>query len=102
MNKFGGRFKYSKVQNIIDQSSSAVVSNITKVKIRRNLEANVSNPAQYEICYGNAFHNKRTGYNIKSTGFRVDGIDGEVFMTDQYVSETRGRLVFFTLESPGF
>jgi len=99
LNKFGGRFKYSKVQNIIDQSSSAVVSNITKVKIRRNLEANVSNPAQYEICYGNAFHNKRTGYNIKSTGFRVDGIDGEVFMTDQYVSETRGRLVFFTLES---
>ena len=38
LNKFGGRFKYSKVQNVIDQSSSAIVSNITKVKIRRNLE----------------------------------------------------------------
>ncbi|AOV60218.1 baseplate wedge subunit [Synechococcus phage S-CAM9] len=99
LNKFGGRFKYSKVQNIIDQSSTAVVSNITKVKIRRDLEANVSNPAQYEICYGNAFHNKRTGYNIKSSGFRIDGIDGEIFMTDQYISPTRGRLVFFKLES---
>ena len=100
LNKFGGRFKYSKVQNVIDQSSSAIVSNITKVKIRRNLEANLSNPSQYELCYGNAFHNRKTGYNIKSTGFRLDGVKEEVFMADQYISATEGRLFFFTVE-PG-
>ena len=50
LNKFGGRFKYSKVQKIIDETNSAITSNITKVKIRRDLLANTSNPAQYELC----------------------------------------------------
>ena len=80
LNKFGGRFKYSKVQKIIDETNSAITSNITKVKIRRNLVANTSNPAQYELCFGNAFHNRREGYNIKSSGFRLDGVKDTVYM----------------------
>ena len=99
LNKFGGRFKYSKVQKIIDETNSAITSNITKVKIRRDLIANTSNPAQYELCFGNAFHNRREGYNIKSSGFRLDGVKDTVYMADVYVSETRGRLFFFTLDA---
>jgi len=99
LNKFGGRFKYSKVQKIIDETSSAITSNITKIKVRRDLEANTSNPAQYELCYGNAFHNRRTGFNVKSTGFSIDGVNGTVYMADEYVSETTGRLIFFTIGS---
>ena len=99
LNKFGGRFKYSKVQKIIDETSSAITSNITKIKVRRDLEANTSNPAQYELCYGNAFHNRRTGFNIKSTGFNIDGVNGTVYMADEYISETTGRLIFFTIGS---
>tara|TARA_R100000008_G_scaffold66913_2_gene43963 strand:+ start:7640 stop:9523 length:1884 start_codon:yes stop_codon:yes gene_type:complete len=97
LNKFGGRFKYSKVLKIIDDTSIAITSNITKVKLRRDLEVETKNPAQYELCYGNAFHNKRSGYNIKSSGFNIDGVDGLVYMADAYVSETRGRLFFFTI-----
>ena len=97
LNKFGGRFKYSKAQKIIDDTSNAVTSNITRVKMRRDLEANISNPAQYELCYGNAFHNRREGFNIKSTGFNVDGVLGTVYMSDEYVSNTMGRLFFFTI-----
>ena len=99
LNKFGGRFKYSKVQKIIDETNSAITSNITKVKIRRDLIANTSNPAQYELCFGNAFHNRREGYNIKSSGFRLDGVKDTVYMADVYVSETRGRLFFFTVDA---
>ena len=99
LNKFGGRFKYSKVQKIIDETNSAITSNITKVKIRRDLLANTSNPAQYELCFGNAFHNRREGYNIKSSGFRLDGVKDTVYMADVYVSETRGRLFFFTIDA---
>ena len=69
LNSFGSRFKYSKVLKIIDDSSSAVTSNITKVIIRRNLDVDTANFAQYELCYGNKFHNRNKGYNIKSTGF---------------------------------
>jgi len=101
LNKFGGRFKYSKVQKIIDDTNTSITSNITKVTIRRNLEANTANFAQYELCYGNAFHAGRKGYNIKSTGFVVDGIDGTLYFGDVWENETTGRLFAFRLLSDG-
>ena len=101
LNKFGGRFKYSKILKIIDESSAAVTSNITKVIIRRNLDADVANFAQYELCFGNRFHNRREGYNIKSTGFNVNGVNGTCYFGDQYVNEKTGRLVVFRLTTEG-
>ena len=35
LNKFGGRFKYSKVLRSIDDTDTSITSNITRVKIRR-------------------------------------------------------------------
>ena len=101
LNKFGGRFKYSKTQKIIDETDTAITSNITKVIIRRDLEADTANFAQYELCYGNRFHNRRGGYNVKSTGFQVDGIRGTLYFADQYVNETTGRLFVFRLGTTG-
>ena len=101
LNSFGSRFKYSKVLKIIDDSSSAVTSNITKVIIRRNLDVDTANFAQYELCYGNKFHNRNKGYNIKSTGFVVDGIRGVCYFTDTYVDEKTGRLIIFRLSNTG-
>ena len=48
LNKFGGRFKYSKVLNVIDQIDETISSNITRVRIRRNLKA-CNQSAQYEL-----------------------------------------------------
>ena len=73
LNKFGGRFKYSKVLNVIDKIDDAISSNITRVIIRRNLKALVNQFAQYELCYGNRFHINPNGRNIKSTGFTIAG-----------------------------
>ena len=82
-NKFGGRFKYSKLQNIIDETDrNAITSNITKVKIRRDLKASINQLAQYELCFGNQFHVSEDGKNIKSTGFRVSGESDIVYLTD--------------------
>ena len=50
MNRFGGRFKYSKILQLIDRVDTAITSNITKVKIRRDMKALVNQFAQYEIC----------------------------------------------------
>ena len=55
LNKFGGRFKYSKFQKIVDDSNEAVTSNITTVDMRRDLEAVLGSFGGYEICYGNRF-----------------------------------------------
>ena len=82
INKFGGRFKYSKVLSVIDNIEDSITSNITKVRIRRNLNAFINQFAQYEICFGNQFNVKSEGLNIKSTGFTVSGVSDTVFLTD--------------------
>ena len=82
LNRFGGRFKYSKVLNVIDNIDKSITSNITRVKIRRNLNALINQFAQYELCFGNRFNVKPEGLNIKSTGFRIQGQSDTVFITD--------------------
>ena len=82
LNKFGGRFKYSKMLNVIDTIDDAITSNITTVKIRRNLKALTNQFAQYELCYGNQFHINPSGRNIKSTGFTIQGQVDTVYFTD--------------------
>ncbi len=82
VNRFGGRFKYSKVLNVIDNIDKAITSNITRVKIRRNLNALINQFAQYELCYGNQFNVKPGGLNIKSTGFKIQGNTNTVYITD--------------------
>ena len=82
VNKFGGRFKYSKVLNVVDNIDRAITSNITRVRIRRNLNALVNQFAQYELCFGNQFNVKPEGLNIKSTGFKILGTIETVYFTD--------------------
>jgi len=82
VNRFGGRFKYSKVLNVIDNIDKAITSNITRVKIRRNLNALLNQFAQYELCFGNQFNVKPGGLNIKSTGFKIQGNTNTVYITD--------------------
>ena len=82
VNKFGGRFKYSKVLNVIDNIDKAISSNITRIRMRRNLNALVNQFAQYELCFGNQFNVKPEGLNIKSTGFRILGQTETLFFTD--------------------
>ena len=82
VSKFGGRFKYSKLVQVIDNTDNSITSNITRVRIRRNLKVLVNQSAQYELCYGNKFHKNPEGFNIKSTGFSLTGKTGKFFFTD--------------------
>jgi len=92
LNKFGGRFKYSKVQKIIDDTDKAITSNITRVRMRRNLSAVTDVFAQYELCFGNAFSVDPHGGNIKSTGFNVFGVDQLLYLTDFPNKDEQGNL----------
>jgi hypothetical protein len=82
LNKFGGRFKYSKTLQIIDNVDSSITSNITRVKMRRNMNCVLNTFAQYEICFGNKFHKNIGGYTIKSTGFKILGDPDTVYFVD--------------------
>ena len=93
LNKFGGRFKYSKVLQVIDTTDTAITSNITKVKIRRDLKATLNQFAQYELCFGNQFHVNPTGLNIKSTGFKISGESSTVYLTDTPTISSNGNTI---------
>ncbi len=92
MNKFGGRFKYSKVNQLIDRIDDGITSNITKVIIRRDLNALLNQFAQYELCYGNQFHINPSGFNIKSTGFTISGSTAISYLTDTPNKDASGNL----------
>jgi len=102
LNSFGGRFKYSKVSSLIDNTSTSITSNITKIKIRRDLQPEYNKLATYEICFGNQFHIKKLnsdgrGYNIKSTGFTVKDTSGTLYMSDVPKTNETGIIFFFKL-----
>jgi len=101
VNKFGGRFKYSKAVSLVDAVDTAITSNITLVKIRRNLKAVLGQFAQYEVCFGNQIHSQESAYNVVSTGFTIEGVVGTVYMADEVVDRETGRMFFFTYEEGG-
>ena len=97
LNKFGGRFKYSKILSMVDNVNNSITSNITNVRIRRNLLAKVNQFTQYELCFLNSFYCNETNYNIKSTGFSVRGISGTCYFTDEKIDHKKGKLFLFQI-----
>ena len=101
VNKFGGRFKYSKAVSLIDTVDSSITSNITRVLIRRNLISEIGRFAQYEVCFGNMFHVQEKSYNVVSTGFTIQGVAGTVYLADESINRDKGRIFFFTYTEGG-
>jgi len=75
-NKFGGKFKYSKVQNIIDDAERSITSNITRIAMRKNITVDLNTRVNYKICYGNRI-NQQTSVapSVISSGFKIVGDD---------------------------
>ena len=92
INKFGGRFKYSKINSLIDRVNNGITSNITKIIIRRDLKALLNQFAQYELCFGNRFYINPAGFNIKSTGFTIQGSGQTAYLTDVPNKDAFGNL----------
>lgn len=105
LNKFGGRFKYSKALGIIDSTSNAITSNITKVRIRRNFEVSLNEPTKYQICFENRFNvndNRSNNIpNIRSSGFKLNRISSTVYIGDIVDDSTltKGTLYLFSYEA---
>ena len=101
LNKYGARFKYSKFLKVIDDSHESVTSNITTIQMRRDLRVTLNALVEYQIGFGNSFYIKRmSGYNIKTSAFRVDGIGTDVYISDIPNSDREtGELFLFSVPS---
>ena len=103
LNRYGARFKYSKFLKIIDDSHQSVTSNITLINMRRDLRIVPNTFAVYQIGFGNRFHiRSNNGYNIKSSAFRVSGIQENVYISDIPSSDgLTGSIFLFTVPNVG-
>jgi len=98
LNKFGGRFKYSQAIRIIDSTNNSITSNITKVKIRRNVGVLLNQPTQYKVCFENRFSAIKSLYNIRSSGFYVKDVNSVVYISDIVNPDSiTGTLFLFSL-----
>ena len=97
LNKFGGRFKYSKVLSLIDGVDASVTSNITLVRMRRNINAKLNQFAQYEVCYLNQIYAPNDQYNIHSTGFTVSSVVGTCYISDIKIDDDSGSIFLFQI-----
>jgi hypothetical protein len=99
LNKYGARFKYSKFLKTIDESHESVTSNITTIQMRRDLRVVLNTFTEYQIGFGNEFHiHSMSGFNIKSSAFRVSDILQNVYISDLPNSDGKtGSLFLFTV-----
>ena len=77
--QFDGAFRHSKVTGLIDDTDTAITSNITTVTLAHNLTPTLNASTSYTIQLNNRFsnphteHNKAAGGILASTGFKVSG-----------------------------
>ena len=100
INSFGGRLKYSKLLSQIDRVDTGITSNITTLVMRRNMIPAYNTIATYEVCYGNKFHADLEGFNVRSSAFKLESVDGDVYLTDfPNNDQLTGVIKFFTIEN---
>jgi len=87
---FTGMFRYSAVGKVIDDSDTSILSNITKIKMYKNITPTLSSGLKYTLSFNNAFYNPHTEHNksgggiVSSTGFKIndDSSTNEHFLDD--------------------
>ena len=89
-NKFGGKFKYSKVGKIIDDAEPSITSNITKVKMRKNVPVSLNQRFNYKICFGNRINAQLDTPTLETNGFkRADGGNQVFYLNDDGLGTIR-------------
>ena len=79
LNNFDAVFRHSNLTKAIDDSEQAVLSNITNVRLRKNVKPKIAKSEGFVVNFGNAFFNPHSGHNADgggittTTGFYVQG-----------------------------
>ena len=79
LNNFDSIFRHSNLVKDIDASNTAILSNITNVRLRKKKAIEIGKSEGLVINFGNGFyhphdgHNKASGGILTTTGFKVDG-----------------------------
>ena len=96
LGQFDGLFRHSKFIETINKVDTAILSNITTVKMHKSFTATTSGATTYTIKYNNAFYNPHSGHNasaggvLVSSGFKINGdTTNEYFLDDDGAGNVR-------------
>ena len=90
LQNFTGVFRHSELTRKIDNVDSAILSNITTIKLYKFFTPTLNSALKYTLSYNNGFYNPHSGHNssaggiISSTGFKIndDSSANEHFLDD--------------------
>jgi len=95
--KFSGKFRYSKVNGVLDSADDSIQSNETSFVMRKDFYPQLNSSSYYEICYQNSFDEDCDGPTVKSTGFVVS----QYPLYTVYVKDIAGRMVLYRIGTDG-
>ncbi len=93
--KFNGKFRYSKVVGVIDNSDRSITSNLTSVTMRKDFFPQLNSTFYYEVCFQNAFDVDCDDPVLSTTAFRVT----EYPNFDVYLEDRDGKIVLYRLDA---
>jgi hypothetical protein len=85
---FDSMFRYSKLSETIDDTDNSILSNITKVKIRKSFTPSLDTSINYNVSFSNSFYNPHIGHAsgmggvLLSSGFRVSNSNEIMYLDD--------------------
>ena len=95
LEKFNGKFRYSKAVGVIDAADRSITSNLTSVTMRKDFYPQLNSTFYYEICYQNAFDVDCDDPVLSTTAFRVT----EHPTYDVYLEDRNGKIVLYRLDA---
>jgi|TARA_B110000285_G_scaffold227690_1_gene289410 hypothetical protein len=78
LENFTGMFRHSALTGLIDNTDTSILSNVTTLKMYKNITPTLNSALKYTISFNNAFYNPHSGHNssaggiISSTGFKIN------------------------------
>lgn len=93
--KFNGKFRYSKVVGVIDDADKSVNSNQTTVLMRKDFYPSINSTFYYEVCFQNEFAVYCDEPSMQSSGFVVS----EYPNFTVYLEDRDGKIVLYRLDS---
>ena len=93
--KFNGKFRYSKAVATIDNADTSINSNLTSVKLRKDFYPQLNSTSYYELCFQNEFDPECDESILSSTAFRVTEYPND----DVYLEDNQGKIVLYRLDS---
>ena len=88
LQKFDSIFRHSKLVGLIDTTDTSILSNITTIKLRKNITPTLNSSTKYTVNFSNALYNPHTGHNsasggiLETSGFKINGDTTNIWYLD--------------------